>query len=301
MCDDHACVLTFRLTEGPKPAGQQLRAKWRCGAALWADSLEAPLRALLLRGADVSASPPMLSRAMAAVRGRHSVRLRIFEGIGWFLPPAAADEDDGEGAEGGLPPPACRVLHVGVRRGGGAVRWESPLVAAQRAEAFVVAHPRGGWGGVRAVVWRVDPVAAQAWVAGAARGAAAGGAAASALHYSVAAQLRAYGTLADALTAQRARVAAGGEAWSRAEKLAKLSRLGTLRDRAIAEATKEATRARAAGLEEPPLPMELLAVVDAWEEGNREIHGEEEEEEGGGVVVCEGGGVLHEEEAVAEL
>ena len=45
-----ACTLTFRLTESPKPAGQQLRAKWRCGAAVWAGSLEPPLRALVLLG-----------------------------------------------------------------------------------------------------------------------------------------------------------------------------------------------------------------------------------------------------------
>ena len=38
-----ACTLTFRLTESPKPAGQQLRAKWRCGAGVWAGSLEPAL------------------------------------------------------------------------------------------------------------------------------------------------------------------------------------------------------------------------------------------------------------------
>jgi len=69
--------------------------------------------------------------------------------------------------------------------------------------------------------------------------------------------------------------------------------LGTLRDRAIADATKVATRAKVAGLEEPPLPMELLAIVAACEEGNREVYGEEEEEggeEGGGGGGGGGGG-----------
>jgi hypothetical protein len=279
-----ACTLTFRLTESPKPAGQQLRAKWRCGAGVWAVSLEPALRALVLLGEDVTASAPFCARAAAAVRGRHSARVRLFDGAGFSAAAVAvgggggAPEAAEAAAEGSLPPPECCVLHVGVRRGGGAVRWESPLVAAQRAEAFVVAHPRGGWGGRRALVWRVDPVAAQAWVADAARAAAAA-AAAPPPHYSVAATLRAYGSLADALVAQRARVAAGGEEWTRLEMLAKLSRLGTLRDRAIADATKEAARAKAAGLEEPPLPFELMAVLEAWETGNREVYGEEEREE----------------------
>jgi hypothetical protein len=303
MADPPAAIITWRTIDGPKPAAgvcPALRAKLPVSAALWTGSLEAPLRALLLRGEDVTAVAACCERALSAVRSRHSARLRLLDGAHLCGPGGGGGgggggaggegDEDAEERAGSLPPPSCCVLHVGVRRGGGAIRWESPLVVAQRAEAFVVAHPRGGWGGRRVLTWRVDPVAAQAWVAAAARGAAAAPAAAAALHYSVAGQLRAYGSLADALEAQRVRVAAGGEAWTRQEMLAKLSRLGTLRDRALVDAAREAERARAAGLGEPPLPLELMAVVEAWEAGNREIHGDAEEVEGGLVVLDGSGG-----------
>jgi cell division protein FtsB len=120
----------------------------------------------------------------------------------------------------------CR-LQIGLRRGGsGLVRWESPLVALQRAEGFIVAR----WGDADEpgmMAWRLAPLTTQAAISmlvqqAAVSGLSLGGADA---HAAAAADLAAYAAATTTLQAQVARVRSGGEPWTLEERLAKLARL----------------------------------------------------------------------------
>jgi hypothetical protein len=108
-------------------------------------------------------------------------------------------------------------------RGSALIRWESPLISSQRAEAFVVAMTEVADGGEKRV-YKVDPIDAQVAISDAIS-AAVSESDGSQTH--IGAQIRAYSRAANTLHAQRQRVAAGGEPWTRAEQLSKLAMLRT--------------------------------------------------------------------------
>ena len=110
-------------------------------------------------------------------------------------------------------------------RGSALIRWESPLISSQRAEAFVVAMTEVADGGEKRV-YKVDPIDAQVAISDAIS-AAVSESDGSQTNPHIVAQIRAYSRAANTLHAQRQRVAAGGEPWTRAEQLSKLAMLRT--------------------------------------------------------------------------
>jgi len=135
------------------------------------------------------------------------------------------EDDECSIGDGVLPPPRFRFFDIILSRGSGLVRWESPLVSSQRAEAFVLAMTEVTDGGEKRV-YKVDPIDAQVAISDAVSAAVSeSDESLTAPH--VGAQIRAYSRAANTLHAQRQRVAAGGEPWSRTEQLAKLAMLRT--------------------------------------------------------------------------
>lgn len=116
------------------------------------------------------------------------------------------------------------TLNFGLRRGGsGLVRWESPLVALQRAEGFLILRRKDG----ELLVWRLAPLTTQTVIytlvqEAAAVGTPLGNADA---HAAAAADVAGYAAATAVLQAQIERVRAGGEPWTLEERLAKLERL----------------------------------------------------------------------------
>jgi hypothetical protein len=213
------------------------------------------------------------------------VRLRARGGLAArAAPPPPEDEElaaylEEAGAQAARPPsPNCTVFVVGLRKSPGHVRWESPLVAMQRGEAFLGARAKGA-AAESTRFFSVAPVDAQAWIARAVASAARytdGDAAAAAAvdpfpHATI--EHRTFSTLALGLLAQRERVAAGGELWSRVEMLAKLARLGGVVEQARARVQRAGPGAQLTDAES--------AAVDALAAGRRELYGGEGDAEEG--------------------
>jgi hypothetical protein len=115
------------------------------------------------------------------------------------------------------------TISVGLRRGGsGLVRWESALVALQRAEGFIMIQHSAS-----VSAWRVSPLACQAIIARLVTEAAALGEYFGTVDVQATAStdIVAYAASTAALSDQIDRVRAGGEPWSIEERTMKLARL----------------------------------------------------------------------------
>ena len=186
---------------------------------------------LIFRGAEVPSGSLIAARAALGCGSAWSLRVSLLGGAHLNNNENVRGDEDAEDeskcsvGDGILPPQRFKIFHIYVRRGTGLLLWESPLVAAQRVEAFVVATTTDD-GEQRA--FRVDPVDAQMLIARTVSAAAAGGVACGAAATAFAPddfQLHKYSRAAEALAVQRTRCAAGGEPWTRMEQLAKLAAL----------------------------------------------------------------------------
>lgn len=143
----------------------------------------------------------------------------------------------------------CNVFQFGLRKPSALVHWESPLIAAQRAEGLFMAYRSGH--ADEAMIWRVSPVDLQVAVvavislaletgaplASQATITSPGSNAAAAspnpdpvIIASAAAEWKQYSSATASLAAQRDRVAGGGEPWTRMEKLQRLAKLQSIVD-----------------------------------------------------------------------
>ena len=172
------------------------------------DALLPDLRALLRASGEERAAPALRS-------AKCHCRLTLTLPPGYAPPPAEPIGDD----EGAVPLPAASQRHLELavlRRAGAGVTWESALVAEQRNEGVLTAAARAG-DEASASAWRLPPIDAMLLMVRAVAAVAAEGAWPPAF--------RAFRRRALDLEEQRARVRAGGEAWSRVEQLRLLCRL----------------------------------------------------------------------------
>lgn len=222
------------------------------GPASW--TLDSSLTLILLKELFSAAAPPWQplpeerhAACAAACDSKHALSWQLPSGEAFFAGVPVVEE--AEPLEFPLAPDSPLVVRVGMRRGGsGFVRWESPLVALQRAEGIIVVEATEAEGVTWA--WRLAPVTAQSTIASLVSWASAHGAAtgAAAAHATAERDLAAYASATAALASQVARVRGGGEEWTIEERLAKLSKLQQLAGPALhkaehGEALSDAERA----------------------------------------------------------
>ena len=130
--------------------------------------------------------------------------------------------------------PRTLLIRLGMRKGGsGFVRWESPLVALQRAEGILAVHDAREADG-NMLMWRIPPTTAQSVIASVIAWVSAsdhnniGAAGSEASHATASRDIIAYTSATSVLLAQVARVRDGGEFWTVEERLSKLSKLQQL-------------------------------------------------------------------------
>jgi hypothetical protein len=132
----------------------------------------------------------------------------------------------------GTPDPSGLVtIQIGLRRGGsGMLRWESPLVALQRAEGFISLQV--GSDDCDLSVWRLPPLVTQTSIVLLVTQAIAYAVAvgADSAHSAALADSAAYTAATSALQAQIDRVSSGGEPWTMSERLEKLARIQRVAD-----------------------------------------------------------------------
>ena len=198
------------------------------------------LSSLIYHGNEALPNSLISSRALT---GRHSAwSLRLSLGAQQQLKHDNDDNDVGEGDKI-LPPTRFTTFYCHIRRlSTGLHLWESPLVAAQRAEAFIIATTSTGvLSEDTPRVFRVDPVDAQVFIARTVTSAASDGVllgndATGTIFAATDFELRSYSRAAEELYEQRARVKNGGELWTRVEMLKKLSALRGAAERALRSA-----------------------------------------------------------------
>jgi hypothetical protein len=246
-------------------AGERLPC-WSLAESLSAVSIRNLLSSLIIHGNESLPNSTISSRALAGRGSAWSLRLSLGE---QHLKHDADDnneaEEDGEEGDTILPPNRFTTFYCHIRRGGtGNHLWESPLIAAQRAEAFIIATTTSSSSssGSEERVFRVDPIDAQVFIARTVSAAANDGVAITKNNSDIFAatdfELRSYSRAAEDLQQQRTRVKSGGEPWSRLEMLKKLSALRSAAERAI-RSTVNGTPLTAEGQS----ALEAIAAGDA--------------------------------------
>jgi hypothetical protein len=217
-------------------------------------ALRSALSNLIVRGIETPADSAARFRASQLACSAGSVRIHLDDET--LLERSVINEvEDDEFliGDGVLPPPRFRFFDI-ILRSPSLVRFESPLVSSQRAEAFVVAMTEVADSGEKRV-YNVDPIDAQVAISDVIS-AAVRESDESQTDPHIGAQIRAYSRAANTLHAQRQRVAAGGEPWSRVEQLAKLAMLRTASEGIVAKKVRG------------ELSLEETAVLDAVAAGD---------------------------------